>query len=131
MIYLLSCKCCVKQYAAETTDSLRYRWNNYKDNDKKHSCKDSCMQEHLFKHFNSLRHNGFINNVSITRIDRPTVKTLNRKKISGGKLWKPTRPLDLMLKTVSDQPHITKYVEYGLPFYGIVRILVRQGLFMD
>ena len=70
----------------ETTDSLRYRWNNYKDNDKKHSRKESCIQEHLFKHFNSMRHNGFLNTVSITRIDRPTVKTLNREKIAGGKL---------------------------------------------
>ena len=36
-----------------------------------------------------------------------------------------------MLKTVSDQPHIAKNVAYGLPFYGIVWILVRQGQFMD
>ena len=36
-----------------------------------------------------------------------------------------------MLKTVSDQPHIVYYVTYGLPFYGIVWILVRQRPFMD
>ena len=36
-----------------------------------------------------------------------------------------------MLKTMSDQPHIAKNVEYGLPFYGIVWILVRQRRFMD
>ena len=44
LIYLLSCKCCGKQYVGETTDSFRYRWNNYKDNDRKHSRKESCMQ---------------------------------------------------------------------------------------
>ena len=39
LIYLLSCKCCGKQYVGETTDKFRYRWNSYKDNDKKHSRK--------------------------------------------------------------------------------------------
>ena len=42
LIYLLSCKCCGKQYVGETTDSFRYRWNNIKDNDTKHSRKESC-----------------------------------------------------------------------------------------
>ena len=28
------------------------------------------MQEHLFKHFNSMGHNGFLKNVSITVINR-------------------------------------------------------------
>ena len=58
---------------------------------------------------------------------RPTVRTLKREKITEGELWKPTRPLELMLKTVSYQPHRAKNVAYGLPFYGIVWILVRQG----
>ena len=70
LIYLLLCQCCGKQYVGETTDSFRCRWNNYKDNDRKHSCKESCVQEHLFKHFNSMGHNGFLNYVSITLIDK-------------------------------------------------------------
>ena len=76
-------------------------------------------------------HSGFLNNVLITLIDKTDGKNVKREKITGGELWKSTRPLDLMLKTVSDQPHIAKNVVYGLPFYGIVLILVRQGQFMD
>ena len=45
---------------------------------RKHSRKESCMQEHLFKHFNSMGHNGFLNNVSITLIDKTDSK--NPKK---------------------------------------------------
>ena len=45
---------------------------------RKHSRKESCMQEHLFKHFNSMGHNGFLNNVSITLIDKTDGK--NPKK---------------------------------------------------
>ena len=88
MIYLLSCKCCGKQYVGETTDNFSYRWNNYKDNDRKHSRKESCMQEHLFKHLNSMGHNGFLNNntYSITLIDKTTERTLKREKSTGGKL---------------------------------------------
>ena len=56
LIYLLSCKCCGKQYVEETTDCFKYRWNNY-NNDRKHSRKESCMQEHLFKNFNSMGQN--------------------------------------------------------------------------
>ena len=36
LIYLLSCNCCGKQYVRETTDNFRYKWNSYKDNDRKH-----------------------------------------------------------------------------------------------
>ena len=78
MIYLLPCKCCGKQYVGETTDTFRYKWNNYKDNDGKHSRKKNCMQEHLFKYFNSMGHNGLLNNVSKTLIDKADGK--NPKK---------------------------------------------------
>ena len=67
-----------KLYVGEATDSFRYRWNNYKDNDRKHSRKESCMQEHLLKHFNSMGQNGFLHNVSITLIDKTDGK--NPKK---------------------------------------------------
>ena len=75
LIYLLFCKCYGKQYVGETTDSFSYGWNNYKDNDRKHSRTKSCMQEHLFKQFNSMGHNGFLNNVSITLIDKTDGKS--------------------------------------------------------
>ena len=52
-------------------------------------------------------------------------------KTAAGDLSKPTRTLDLMLKKVSEQPHVAKNVAYELSFYGIVWILVRQGPFMD
>ena len=54
LICLLSSKCCGKQYIEETTEKYRFRWNNSKDNDRKHAHSESCMREHLFKHFNSV-----------------------------------------------------------------------------
>ena len=35
LVYLLSCKVCGRQYAGQTVDEFRYRWNNYKDNNRK------------------------------------------------------------------------------------------------
>ena len=70
----------------EITGSFRCRWNNYKDNDRKHSRKERCLQEHLFKHFNSMGHNGFLSNVSITLIDKTNGK--NPKKIED--YWRRT-----------------------------------------
>ena len=86
LIYLLSCKRCRKTYVWETTDNFRYRWNNYKDSDRKHSRKESCMQEHFFKYFNSMGHSGFLNNVLITLIDKTDGKNVKREKITGGEL---------------------------------------------
>ena len=79
-IYFLFCKCCGKQYVGETTDSSRYRWNNYKDNGRKHSRKESRMQERLLKCFNSMIHNGFLNNVSIALIDKTDGKNPKNRK---------------------------------------------------
>ena len=70
----------------ETTDSFSYRWNNYKDNDRKHSRKESCIEEHLFKHFNITGLNGFLNNVLITLIVKTDGKNPKREKASGGEL---------------------------------------------
>ena len=33
--YLTTCKKCLKQYAGQTVDMFRSRWNNYKDNSRK------------------------------------------------------------------------------------------------
>ena len=36
MIYLLTCKVCLRQYVGQTVDEFRLRWNNYKSNNRKH-----------------------------------------------------------------------------------------------
>ena len=51
-------------------------------------------------------HNGFLNIVSIALIDKTDGKNLKKQRIAGGELSKPTRPLNLILKTVSDHPQI-------------------------
>ena len=78
------------------------------------------MQEHLFKHFSSMGHNGFLNNLSITLIDKTDGKNPKKRE----DYWRRTLKTYLMLKTVSDQPHIGKNDAHGLPVYGIVWILV-------
>ena len=35
LVYLLSCKVCGRQYTGQTVDDFRYRWNNYKYNNRK------------------------------------------------------------------------------------------------
>ena len=70
IIYLLPCKQCQKQYTGENTDDFRYRWNNYKSNSRKFDRKESCMQKHLYRQFSSTGHRGFLNDVSVTLIDK-------------------------------------------------------------
>ena len=86
LMYILSCECSGKQYVGKTTDSFRYRWSNYKDNDRKHSRKESRIKQYLFKHFNSTGHNNFLNNVSTTLIEWTDGKNPKKKKTTAGEL---------------------------------------------
>ena len=61
---------CLKQYVGQTIDTFRHRWNNYKINDRKCQRSEPCMQEHLFRYSSSPGHNGFLNDVSVTFIDK-------------------------------------------------------------
>ena len=77
LIYLLPCIKSFKQYVGETNKIFRKRWNNYKDNAGKYLRGDSCMQQHLFEHFQNPGHTSFIEDVSITLIDKtdPSIPT--------------------------------------------------------
>ena len=56
LIYLLTCKVCLRQYAGQTVDEFSLRWNNYKSNNRKHQHLESCMQEYVLEHFNEEVH---------------------------------------------------------------------------
>ena len=70
LIYLLSCKVCGKQYVGSTTDKFRYRWNNYKNCQRKVERGEDHMQKYLHDYFLSEDHDGLLNNVEITLIDK-------------------------------------------------------------
>ena len=69
LVYLLTCRVCLKQYVGQTVDEFRNRCN-YKSNDRKYLNRQSCFQEHIFEHFKGDDHSGFVENVSITFIDK-------------------------------------------------------------
>ena len=57
------------------------RWNKYKDNARKFGRKESCMQEHLYKHFQIEGHKGFLIELSVvTFIDKTDRKDPKKKK---------------------------------------------------
>ena len=70
LIYLLSCKVCGLQYVGSTTDKFRLRWNNYKENNRKAKRGEEHMQPLVFEHFYLNDQNGFLENCSITLIDK-------------------------------------------------------------
>ena len=70
LIYLLSCKVCGKQYVGSTTDRFRFRWNNYKNCQRKAERGEDHMQKYLHDHFLSEDHDGLVNNVVIIFIDK-------------------------------------------------------------
>ena len=70
LVYLITCNKCKKQYTGQTTDNFRGRWSNYKSKSKSFKRGEKCMQEHLYKHFESEGHTEFLGDVSITLIDK-------------------------------------------------------------
>ena len=93
LIYLLTCKQCLKQYVGQTIDDFQYRWKNYEDDNRKYQRSEPCVRRKI-RHFSSLSHNGFLNDVSITLVDKKTI---------GEELSRPWHLLNLILKTVFDQ----------------------------
>ena len=70
LVYLLTCNKCKKQYTGQTTDNFRGRWNNYKYKKKSFTRREKCIKEHLYKYFESEGHTEFLDDVSITLIDK-------------------------------------------------------------
>ena len=70
LIYLLSCNVCGLQYVGSTNDKFRLRWNDYKENNRKAKRGEEHMQPFVFEHFSLNDHNGFLEDCSITLIDK-------------------------------------------------------------
>ena len=70
LIYLLTCNECMLQYAGKSVDEFRLRWNNYKMNDRNFLKHQTCIQQHVFEHFESEVHSRFLEDVTITFTDK-------------------------------------------------------------
>ena len=54
----------------QTIDQFRSRWSNYKSDSRKHGQGVTCIQQHLLNHFCTSSHCGFLEDVSLTLIDK-------------------------------------------------------------
>ena len=70
LVYLLSCKVCGRQYTGQTVDEFRYWWDSYKGINRKSLRGDEHKQTGFFAHFQGLDHNGFLEDIEITFIDK-------------------------------------------------------------
>ena len=65
-VYLPLYKVCGWQYTGENINEFRYRWNNYKDHNRKSLRGDEHKQAGFFAHFQNLDHNGFLEDTEVT-----------------------------------------------------------------
>ena len=56
------------------------RWNNYKKGSREDGQGDTCMQQHLFNHFCTPGHCGFLKDVSLTFIDKTDLSDLLKRE---------------------------------------------------
>ena len=122
LFYLLIWKSWENQYVGETTDEFCFRWNNCKSIDRKNARNEACMQEHLFEHFKSEYHNGFLGNDSITLIDKIDGKDSRRRENYWMQTLKTYAPFGLNIgDSVWPIPHRNVNVTGGLTvliFFG-------------
>ena len=88
-------------YVVETTDSFRYIWNNYKDNDRNHSHNEYCIQEQFL---NILI--AWYTMASVKVTDKTDGKNPKKREDYWRRTWKSTHYFDLMFKAVSGERHI-------------------------
>ena len=65
----MPCKVCGKQYVGSATDRFRFRWNNYKDNQRKAKSGEDHTQKYFHEHVLSHDHDGLINDIEIIFVD--------------------------------------------------------------
>ena len=65
------------QYNGQTNNEFKYRWNNYKDKNRKSVRGEDHKQAGFFTHLQTAGHSGFINDTKIRFIDKtdPTEPT--------------------------------------------------------
>ena len=80
LVYLLTCNKCKIQYVGQTIDQFWSRWNNYNSDLRKHGLGAICMKQHLFNHFCTSGHCGFLEDVSLTFIDKTDLSDPLKKK---------------------------------------------------
>ena len=83
------------QCVGKTVDEFRLRWNNYKMNDRNFLKGQTCMQQHLYEHFASEGHCSFLEDVTITFIDKTDPKDPNRREHYWRHTLKTMAPLGL------------------------------------
>ena len=74
------------QYAVQTIDQFRSRWNDYKSHSRKQGQGAECLQQHLFNHFCTCSHCGFLEDVSLTFIN----ETDPTDPVKGEDCWRST-----------------------------------------
>ena len=95
LIYLLFYKECGLQYVRSTNDKFGLRWNHYNQNNQKAKRGEKYLQPLLFEHFSSNDHNSFLEDCSITLIDKSDGSDRTRKEEYWRRVLKTVIPDEL------------------------------------
>ena len=68
------------QYNGQNSNEFRYRWNNYKDNNRKSLRVEDHKQADFFAHFQTAGHSGFIDDTEIRFIDKTDPSDPSRRE---------------------------------------------------
>ena len=116
LVYFLSFEICGLLYVGSTTDPFRYRWNNYKDNNRKAEGGVEHMLADIFEHFASHGHNGFLEDCTITLIDNTDGADPTGREECWRKILKTVSSYGL--NTVAWRSHILVRLLYIFPRKG-------------
>ena len=98
LVYLVTCNKCKMQYVEQVIDQFQSRWNKYKSDFRKHGQRATCMQQYLFNHFYTSDHCCFLEDVSLTFIDKIDPSDLLKREDYWGSLPKTMAPVGLYIE---------------------------------
>ena len=77
------------------TNKFRLSWNNYMENNRKAKRREEHMQPLIFEHYFSNDHNGFLEDCSITLIDKTDGSDPTRREEYWRRVLKTVTPFGL------------------------------------
>ena len=127
--FLADVKKFMLQYREKTVDE--FRQNNYKMNDRNFLKGQTCMQQHLFEHFPSEDHCSFLEDLTITFIDKTDPKDPNRRE----HYWRNTLKTmaTLVLNVEDDQVDsamLQNFMLYTYSSFQFLAICSRRKLYL-
>ena len=127
LVHLLSCNVFQRQYNGQNVNEFSYRWDNYKNNNRKSLKVDDHNQAGIFANFQNLDHKGFLEDTEIAFIDKTNPSNFTRPE----EFWIDTSKtrFPLGLNNLDTYHWMYLYLFKSLMYLRKIGLFLRRSIF--